>query len=335
MEMPAWAPFLGVVLATLLFLKVVLRRSRRKYNLPPGPKPWPIIGNLDLMGALPHRSIHALSQKYGPLMQLQFGSFPVVVGSSVEMAKFFLKTHDVVFTDRPKIAAGKYTTYNYRDITWSPYGAYWRQARKMCLTELFSAKRLESYEYIRAQEVRALLRDLHAASASGGAVMLKDHLSTVSLNVITRMVLGKKYLDKEASGSVTTPEEFKCMLDELFLLNGVLNIGDSIPWLDWMDLQGYIKRMKKLSKMFDRFLEHVVEEHSQRRLRDGKSFLAKDMVDVLLQIADDPNLEVELNRESVKAFTQVSEFPCELPTVAYGNISNRSPIPCVLPAYST
>jgi hypothetical protein len=47
--------------------------------------------------------------------------------------------------------------------------------------------------------------------------MLKDYLSTVSLNVITRMVLGKKYLDKDAAaqggGSVTTPEEFKWMLD--------------------------------------------------------------------------------------------------------------------------
>ena len=313
MELPPWAAFLGVVLATVMLLKAVLgRRGRRAYNLPPGPKPWPIIGNLDLMGALPHRSIHELSRKYGPLMQLRFGSFPVVVGSSVDMAKFFLKTHDVMFTDRPKTAAGKYTTYNYRDITWSPYGAYWRQARKMCLTELFSAKRLESYEYIRAAEVQALLRDLHAASGTGRAVMLKDYLSTVSLNVITRMVLGKKYLDKEVvagGSSVTTPEEFKWMLDELFLLNGVLNIGDSIPWLDWMDLQGYIRRMKKLSKMFDRFLEHVVEEHNQRRLREGKSFVAKDMVDVLLQIADDPTLEVELNRESVKAFTQVS---CDL-----------------------
>ncbi|CAD6219071.1 unnamed protein product [Miscanthus lutarioriparius] len=309
MELPPWASFLGVVLATVMLLKAIIgHRSRRLYNLPPGPKPWPIIGNLNLVGALPHRSIHELSRKYGPLMQLQFGSFPVVVGSSVDMAKFFLKTHDVVFTDRPKTAAGKYTTYNYRDITWSPYGAYWRQARKMCLTELFSAKRLESYEYIRAAEVRALLRDLHAASGSGRTVMLKDYLSTVSLNVITRMVLGKKYLDKEeaAAGSVTmtTPEEFKWMLDELFLLNGVLNIGDSIPWLDWMDLQGYIKRMKKLSKMFDRFLEHVVEEHNQRRLPEGKDFVAKDMVDVLLQIADDPTLEVELDRESVKAFTQ-------------------------------
>uniref|UniRef100_A0A0E0QRZ4 Uncharacterized protein n=1 Tax=Oryza rufipogon TaxID=4529 RepID=A0A0E0QRZ4_ORYRU len=300
--LPPWASFVGVVLATVLFLKAVLGRSRRVYNLPPGPKPWPVIGNLNLVGTLPHRSIHNLSKKYGPLMYLRFGSFPVVVGSSVEMAKFFLKTHDVVFTDRPKTAAGKHTTYNYSDITWSPYGAYWRQARKMCLTELFSAKRLESYEYIRGEEVRALLRDLHGAA--GGVVVLKDYLSTVSLNVITRMVLGKKYLDKDAGGSVTTPEEFKWMLDELFLLNGVLNIGDSIPWLDWLDLQGYIKRMKKLGKMFDRFLEHVVDEHNERRRRQGESFVAKDMVDVLLQFADNPNLEVKLKREGVKAFTQ-------------------------------
>ncbi|KAM0852499.1 hypothetical protein ACQ4PT_051718 [Festuca glaucescens] len=310
MELPQWASFLGVVLATVLFLKAVLRR-RRKYNLPPGPKPWPIIGNLNLIGTLPHRSIHALSKQYGPLTQLQFGSFPVVVGSSVEMAKFFLKTHDVVFTDRPKTAAGKHTTYNYSDITWSPYGAYWRQARKMCLTELFSAKRLESYEYIRSEEVFALLRDLRrgaSAAGAGRALVLKDYLSTVSLNVITRMVMGKKYLEKEvrdeAGSVITTPDEFKWMIDELFLLNGVLNIGDSIPWLDWMDLQGYIKRMKKLSKMFDRFLEHVVEEHSERRRRDGESFVAKDMVDVLLEFANDPSLEVKLNREGVKAFTQ-------------------------------
>jgi hypothetical protein len=185
----------------------------------------------------------------------------------------------------------------------------------MCLTELFSARRLQSYEYIRSEEVLALLRDLHrgaTAAGAGRALVIKDYLSTVSLNVITRMVMGKKYLEKEVrdeSGArITTPDEFKWMIDELFLLNGVLNIGDSIPCLDWMDLQGYIKRMKKLSKMFDRFLEHVVDEHSEQRRRDGESFVAKDMVDVLLQFASNPDLEVKLNREGVKAFTQVSAF---------------------------
>lgn len=64
----------------------------------------------------------------------------------------------------------------------------------MCLLELFSAKRLESYEYIRREEMNALLRGLYESSAK--VVTLKDHLSTVSLNVISRMVLGKKYTDE-------------------------------------------------------------------------------------------------------------------------------------------
>ncbi|KAE8667147.1 hypothetical protein F3Y22_tig00112443pilonHSYRG00126 [Hibiscus syriacus] len=111
--------------ATLALVLLALRLRRgRKLNLPPGPKPWSIIGNLNLIGSLPHRSIYALSLKYGPIMQLKFGSFPVVIASSVEMATTVLKTNDAIFTDRPKIAAGKYTTYNYSNITWAPYGPY-------------------------------------------------------------------------------------------------------------------------------------------------------------------------------------------------------------------
>jgi len=299
MGYPSWASYAAAWLATVALLLLSRYLRRRKANLPPGPKPWPIIGNL--IGSLPHRSIHELSQKYGPIMHLRFGSFPVVVGSSVEMAKAFLKTNDVTFANRPKIAAGKYTTYNYSDITWSPYGPYWRQARRMCLMELFSAKRLESYEYIRREEMNALLRGLH--ESSNKVVTLKDHLSTVSLNVISRMVLGKKYTD-ESEASIVSPEEFKKMLDELFLLSGVLNIGDSIPWIDFLDLQGYIKRMKALSKKFDRFLEHVLDEHIAKR-KDAKDEAAKDMVDLLLDLAEDPTLDVKLERHGVKAFTQV------------------------------
>lgn len=224
----------------------------------------------------------------------------MVVGSSAEMAKAFLKTHDVTFASRPKIAAGKYTTYNYSDITWSPYGPYWRQARRMCLMELFSAKRLESFEYIRNEEMKECLKGLY--ESSNELITLKDHLSTVSLNVISRMVLGKKYTD-ETEDSIVSPDEFKKMLDELFLLSGVLNIGDSIPWIDFLDLQGYIKRMKALSKKFDRFLEHVLDEHIARR-KGVKDYVAKDMVDVLLQLAEDPTLDVTLERHGVKAFTQ-------------------------------
>lgn len=115
-----WFAYLAIVVLFSFFLTNL--RRKKPLNLPPGPKPWPVIGNLNLIGPLPHRSIHQLSKKYGPIMQLKFGSFPVVIASSLEMAKVFLKTMDANFTGRTKTAAGKYTTYNYSDIAWAPYG---------------------------------------------------------------------------------------------------------------------------------------------------------------------------------------------------------------------
>ncbi|CAL4922771.1 unnamed protein product [Urochloa decumbens] len=312
MEVPPAASSVAVVLATVLFLVTVLRRCnhhhpKRKYNLPPGPRPWPVIGNLNLIGTLPHRSVHELSKRYGPLMSLRLGSFRVVVASSVDAARLILKTHDLAFIDRPRMASGRYTGCNYSDVLWAPYGSYWRQARKLWKTEILSPRQLRSHEHVRNEEVRAMLRDIyeHGRRPAGErTVALLGHLLMANLNAISRMVLGKKYVvdgGGEGPAAAATPEEFKWMIDEFFFLSGALNVGDMIPWLRWLDPQ--IKRIKRLGKRFDRFLERVLEEHEERRRREGEGFAAVDMVDLLLELADDPSLEVPIERDGVKGFT--------------------------------
>ena len=75
-----------------------------------------------------------------------------------------------------------------------------------------------------------------------------------------------------------------------------------------MDLQGYVKRMKGLRKKFDPFLDHVFDEHKARK--EGKNdFMPKDTVDILLQLADDPNNDVKLTYDCIKALTQVKSLP--------------------------
>ncbi|KAJ9687929.1 hypothetical protein PVL29_013921 [Vitis rotundifolia] len=265
MEAPSWVVLaLAWQASVALLSKVFSFRPPHKQNLPSGPTPWPIIGNLNLIGRLPHQSLHKLSQKYGQIMELRFGS-PSCSG--------------LIFRN------GK---ANHSNITWAPYGPYWRQGRKIFLTELFSSERLESYEHIRVEERRAFIFRLYALS--GRPVMLKEHLSRVTLSVISRIVLGEKYFSEFESGrSMVTVEECQKMLGELFLLNGVLNIGDWIPWIAFLHLQGYLKRMKALRDKFDRFYDHVLEKHRARR--EAEDFVAKDMVDMHLRLADDPDLE--------------------------------------------
>ncbi|CAI0473190.1 unnamed protein product [Linum tenue] len=290
-------------ITTVVIILFYRRRIHSRSNLPPpppGPKPWPIIGNLNLIGPLPHRSLHSLSSHYGPIMRLRFGSHHVLVGSSADVAKSVLRTHDLAFAGRPQTAAGKYAAYDYSDILWSPYGPHWRQARRMCAAELFSVRRLDSYEYIRREEVRRFVGSLFVSS--GDPVEVKDRLLDLSLNVISRMVLGENH-NAAAGGD----EDLKEILEEAMLLNGVLDIGDSIPWLAWLDLQGYRRRMKAVAGRIDGFLERVLDEHDLKRRGEGGGGgggkKKKDMVDVLLELADDPDLEVKMDRRRVKAFT--------------------------------
>ncbi|KAK8503181.1 hypothetical protein V6N12_067568 [Hibiscus sabdariffa] len=269
-------------LASLVFLcTIFISRRCKQLKFPPGPKPWPIIGNLNLIGSLPHRSLHKLSQLYGPLVQLKFGSYHVLVASSAEMAEEFLKSHDQIFATRPSHAAGKYITYNYSDVLWAPYGSHWRQGRKIYMNELFSSKRLESFEYVRVEEMRAFVSRL--------------------------MVLGKHFNvfgdDQLGSNLILSVQELQEILDEFFLLNGVFNIGDWIPWLYFLDLQGYVKRMKTLKKKLNRFHDNVFDEHKRKKKELGKDFMAQDMVDILLQLADGPGLDVELTYDALRGLT--------------------------------
>ena len=74
--------------------------------------------------------------------------------------------------------------------------------------------------------------------------------------------MSETYYNSDAS--VVTHERLQWMFDEWFVLSGLINIGDWIPWLSWFDLQGFVKRMKALRKNMTEFYEYVLEITRQR-----------------------------------------------------------------------
>eukprot|EP01018_Ginkgo_biloba_P005302 Gb_29956 [translate_table: standard] len=201
-----------VILVSVFSIKFDLLGHRiGGYRLPPGPTPLPIIGNLHKLGKLPHKSLQALAKKHGPLMYLRLGSVSTVVASSPEMAKTFLKTHDAIFASRPPTSAGKHTAYDGKDMAFAPYGAYWRHIRKLCTLQLLTAKRLQSFQNVREEEVGLMVDSIGKESAYPLNQSQQDpHIPH------------NKYYVQNLSA-------------ELF------NIGDFIPWLQRFDLQGILK----------------------------------------------------------------------------------------------
>ncbi|CAA0837663.1 Flavonoid 3-monooxygenase, partial [Striga hermonthica] len=301
--MDTWWPLQAFLcLATVAFIitKILPNPCRGpKSKLPPGPKPWPVIGNLHLISHIPHHSLHSLSRKYGEIMLLKFGTFPVIVASSPEMAKQFLKTHDAVFASRPPLSTDKYLSFNYSDMSFAPYGPSWRQARKIYMSEIFNAKSLESTEKIRGEESSNLISRLF--SLSGKPVVLRDHLMRYTLLTVCRMVISD-FNEPSNEKGVEELDELQSLLDEWFFLSGVFNIGDWVPWLDFLDLQGYVKRMKVVNRKLNRFLSYVIDSRKAKKRSDERP--VKDVVDVLLQLSEDPNLDVKMTSDRVKALVQ-------------------------------
>ncbi|KAM3701814.1 hypothetical protein ACJW31_05G203600 [Castanea mollissima] len=78
----------------------VLTFKLASQTLPPGPKPFPIVGNILQLSNLPHQALAKLSKTYGPLMTLKLGSITTIVISSPNLAKEALQKNDQAFSSR-------------------------------------------------------------------------------------------------------------------------------------------------------------------------------------------------------------------------------------------
>nr|BBI90113.1 cytochrome P450 hydroxylase [Glycine max]BBI90114.1 cytochrome P450 hydroxylase [Glycine max]BBI90115.1 cytochrome P450 hydroxylase [Glycine max]BBI90116.1 cytochrome P450 hydroxylase [Glycine max] len=192
-------PFYFLLFAFILFLSInFLIQTRRFKNLPPGPFSFPIIGNLHQLKQPLHRTFHALSQKYGPIFSLWFGSrFVVVVSSPLAVQECFTK-NDIVLANRPHFLTGKYIGYNNTTVAVSPYGDHWRNLRRIMALEVLSTHRINSFLENRRDEIMRLVQKLARDSRNGFTkVELKSRFSEMTFNTIMRMVSGKRYYGED------------------------------------------------------------------------------------------------------------------------------------------
>ena len=86
-----WLPVTAGYAGALIFFFFLywMIASRNRGRLPPGPHPWPIIGNFHQIKKPVHRGLRDLAEKYGSIMFLRLGYVPTVVVSSSVTAEYF------------------------------------------------------------------------------------------------------------------------------------------------------------------------------------------------------------------------------------------------------
>ncbi|KAG5546682.1 hypothetical protein RHGRI_018752 [Rhododendron griersonianum] len=282
----------------VLFLLQLVKRSKAKNtnkystsNLPPGPWKLPLIGNLhQIASSLPHHALRDLAKKHGPLMSLQLGEVLTVVVSSAEMAKEVMKTHNIIFASRPHSIVTRIVSYDSTNLTFAPYGPYWRQLRKICTTELLSHQRVLSFQTIRHEEASKLVRSI--ALDAGSPVNLTQKLYSSAFEITSRAAFGERFKDQEA---------FISIVKEALKLAGGFNVADFYPSMEWLhNVNGLRSKLEKIHEEADRIMGIMVNEHKMHKA-SGKGREDDDLVDALLKYHERGPNEFSLTINNIKA----------------------------------
>ncbi|KAL5714658.1 hypothetical protein ACHQM5_016589 [Ranunculus cassubicifolius] len=272
-----------------LFRNKTITKDAQKV-IPPGPRGFPVIGSLHILGDLPHRDLQNLARKYGPIMHISLGMVPTIVISSAEWAEIFLKTNDLVFSSRNQQEAYKTISYGGKGLIFASYGSYWRNIRKLCTVHLLSNSKTEFFKPMRREEMAQFIDSIKVAAQARSELDLTSKVGVLVQDMTYRMIFGFK--DDRSN--------IRSSIEEGVMLTGVFNIADYIPFLKPFDPQGIGRRMRKLSKVIDEFLEKIIDEH----MIDANSLQGqhRDFIDVMLSLMDSNDTqEYHLVRDNIKA----------------------------------
>ncbi|KAE7999829.1 hypothetical protein FH972_004224 [Carpinus fangiana] len=212
------------------------------------------------------------------------------------MAEECFAVHDTVFSTRPSILASRVLGYENAMFGFAPYGPFWREMRKITTIELLSSHRLDMLKQKRSSQVEAAIRELFelcvrkGCAETGVLVEMKHWFGDLMLNVLLRMVAGKQCCGGGADCEEGEVQCFENLIGDVSFLFGVFVLSDTIPFLGWLDVNGYKKPMKRTAKKLDSMIGRLLEEHKQNRLSGGEGKEDQDFMDVMLTILGDAEI---------------------------------------------
>lgn len=268
------------VLSILILFLWIPKSWRNKRHQPPEVSGGrPLFGHLHLLGGPKptHLTLGDLADRYGPIFTIKLGVHRALVVSNWEIAKECFTTNDRAFINRPKYLAGEILGYNYAMFGFSSNLPYWRQIRKIATLEVLSNHRLELLKHVRESEVRISIKELYNQKT---LVEMRRWFSGVTLNVVIKTVIGKRYTEEGTEGGREAIRRF-------FELGGSFAMADVFPFLRWFDVGGLEKEMKRTAKELDEMLQGWLEEHKEKKNSDKREEHEKDFMDVMLSVLED------------------------------------------------
>ncbi|GMH29814.1 hypothetical protein Nepgr_031657 [Nepenthes gracilis] len=288
--------FSCVVCLLLIWLSthyLLLLLKRTKYSqkqLPPGPFPLPVIGNVLNHIVNPQRSFGEIAKVYGPVMTVQLGYLTTVVISSAAMARQVLQKQDLSFSTRNPWAAVSVLDHHESSVAFLPPDSEWRNLRKICKSFIFSNSRIDASGALRRKVVQQLISHVQNRCAAGSAVNIREAAFTTSLNLISNTFFSSGLADYGGSEN-----QLKDLISAMVAEAGTLSGSDFFPMLKPFDPQGIRRRSTIIMKKIFSIFNSIINERLTSRKASVSSEKNEDVLDSILNISQGNNKEFDLS----------------------------------------
>nr|GMC81953.1 isoleucine N-monooxygenase 1-like [Ipomoea batatas]GMC81954.1 isoleucine N-monooxygenase 1-like [Ipomoea batatas] len=269
------------------------QKAAKQFPLPPGPKPWPVVGCFPQMlrnKPVFRWMINLMEEMNTEIACFRLGGTNVISVTSPEVAREILKKQDTVFASRPACASAELISSNYLISLVSPLGDQWKKMRRVLTSHVLSPNTLNWLAHKRAAEADHLVRYIYnqCRNAAGcGVVDVRAAGRHFCGNVIRQMVFSKRFFGAGTEDGGPGVEEEEHVNATFGVLAYVYSFGvsDYFPWLRMFDLDGHRKALKKAVKGVRKHQDPEVDARI-KMWNNGTKTEQQDILDVLIKLKD-------------------------------------------------
>ncbi|CAH8383988.1 unnamed protein product [Eruca vesicaria subsp. sativa] len=196
-----------IFLFALYFLNLWWRRysssrsSQCRMNIPPGPKGWPLVGNL-LQVIFQGRHfvfiMRDLRKKYGPIFTMQMGQRTMIIVTDEKLIHEALVQRGPTFASRPPdspirliFSVGKCA------INSAEYGSLWRTLRRNFVTEIVTPTRVKQCSWIRTWAMENHMKRIQTESVEKGFVEVMSQCRLTICSILICLCFGAKISEEK------------------------------------------------------------------------------------------------------------------------------------------